>query len=43
MNAFQAAGAADGADILQLFRSTPQHGRVVLNFEREPDYFRGGR
>lgn len=43
MSAFQAARAADGADILQLFRSTPQHGRVMLNFEREPDYFRGGQ
>jgi hypothetical protein len=34
---------ADGEDILQLFRSTPQRGRVVLNFEREPDYFAGGQ
>ncbi|MCC1497623.1 hypothetical protein [Alcanivorax sp. 1008] len=42
MSAFHAASAADGADILQLFRDTPQRGRVVLNFEREPDYFRGG-
>lgn len=42
MSAFQLAGAADGSDILQLFRDTPQRGKVVLNFEREPDYFRGG-
>lgn len=42
MSVFQIAGAADGDDILQLFRDTPQRGRVVLNFEREPDYFRGG-
>lgn len=40
---FQRATPADSADILSLFRSTPQRGRVVLNFEREPDYFRGGR
>lgn len=39
---FQRATPADSADILSLFRSTPQRGRVVLNFEREPDYFRGG-
>ncbi|MEE4251184.1 MAG: hypothetical protein V2I38_11395 [Alcanivoracaceae bacterium] len=42
MTVFQTAGAADGQDILQLFRTTPQRGKVVLNFEREPDYFLGG-
>lgn len=42
MSYFQLASAADSDDILQLFRSTPQHGRVLLNFEREPDYFQGG-
>ena len=40
---FQRATPADSADILSLFRNTPQRGRVVLNFEREPDYFRGGQ
>lgn len=43
MGAFQLASAADSDDILQLFRSTPQHGRVLLNFEREPDYFFGSQ
>ncbi|MFN3714378.1 MAG: hypothetical protein ACK4SX_12035 [Alcanivoracaceae bacterium] len=41
MSAFQQACAADASDILDLFRRTPQRGRVVLNFEREPDYFLG--
>lgn len=40
---FQLAGPEDSADILRLFRDTPQRGRVVINFEREPDYFLGGR
>jgi hypothetical protein len=43
MEPFQRATPADGDDILSLFRNTPQRGRVVLNFEREPDYFRGGQ
>jgi hypothetical protein len=43
MGVFQLASAADSDDILQLFRSTPQHGRVLLNFEREPDYFFGSQ
>lgn len=40
---FELAGPQDSAGILRLFRNTPQRGRVVINFEREPDYFVGGK
>lgn len=35
------ATAADGEAILDLVRRTPQQGRVLLNFERDPDFFAG--
>lgn len=41
--AFRLAQPDDGEAICRLFRDTPQRGRVVLNFEREPCYFRGSR
>lgn len=40
---FRQATEDDGDAILHLFRSTPQRGRVMLNFEREPDYFCGSK
>lgn len=38
---FRQAGAADGPRILELIRRTPQRGQIVLNFERDPDFFLG--
>lgn len=35
------ATAEDDGAILSLVRQTPQPGRVLLNFEREPSYFHG--
>jgi len=35
------AGASDEPDIRALLRATPVEGRVVLSYEREPDYFLG--
>ena len=37
------ASEADDARILSLIRRTPQPGRLVLNFEREPAFFAGAR
>ncbi|MDF1725363.1 MAG: hypothetical protein P1U59_12645, partial [Alcanivorax sp.] len=33
----------DNGAILSLLQGTPQPGAVTLNFERNPDYFRGAR
>jgi hypothetical protein len=43
MSGFHQASVSDTGDILELFRRTPQRGRVMLNFEREPDYFLGSQ
>ncbi|MED5238887.1 MAG: hypothetical protein VX379_04850 [Pseudomonadota bacterium] len=37
------ASEQDNDAILALLQGTPQHGAVTLNFERQPDYFRGAR
>ena len=37
------ARAADNEAILSLLQGTPQQGAVTLNFERQPDYFRGAK
>jgi hypothetical protein len=34
---------ADNGAILALLQGTPQQGVITLNFERQPDYFRGAR
>ncbi|MEQ3725565.1 hypothetical protein [Alcanivorax sp.] len=34
---------ADNDAILSLLQGTPQQGMITLNFERQPDYFRGAR
>ncbi|MCG8394402.1 MAG: hypothetical protein MI745_15085 [Pseudomonadales bacterium] len=37
------ARETDNGAILSLLQGTPQKGAVTLNFERNPDYFRGAR
>ncbi|MFZ5723190.1 MAG: GNAT family N-acetyltransferase [Pseudomonadota bacterium] len=39
--AIRQATPADGPRILDLIRRTPQYGQVVLNFERDPDFYLG--
>ncbi|OUS23768.1 hypothetical protein A9Q99_27425 [Gammaproteobacteria bacterium 45_16_T64] len=35
------AGERDSAGLVELFRSTPQQGQIVINFERSPNFFWG--
>ncbi|MCG8670549.1 MAG: hypothetical protein MI867_14115, partial [Pseudomonadales bacterium] len=40
---FRLAKDCDSEALVKLFGSTPQKGQVVLNFEREPNYFIGNK